>query len=166
MDIDHNILVTYFKYLADNYILLKGFFRMDLTEIQGAFRSKADFPCMVLESHEGDLGKSSKQSTVNDRTFAFTIYTKPKKADYDNQNEKLALAEQIGLAIIARMKHDATVKDHLIYNKFLVADVSYAKVGPVFNEQLYGYRFIGSIAGAEPLKYNKEDWLDNPDKCE
>lgn len=166
MDVNHLIIVDYFQALAANHKAINGFFRMDLTEIQGAFRSSAKFPCLVLESHEGDLSGSSYQSTTNDRTFAFTIYTKPKAGDFMQQNQYLSEAEQLGLSVIARMKHDATLPAHFTYNKFKVETVSYAKVGPVFNERLYGYRFIGSIAGAEPLKYDPVDWDDNPTKCE
>lgn len=165
MDINHKIITDYFEYLAANHKSIASYFRMDLTEIQGAFRSTANVPCLVLESHEGDLSASSRQQTVNDRTFAFTIYTKPRHGDYDEQNQKLSDAETIGLSIIARMKHDATLPAHFLYNKFLVETVSYAKVGPVFNERLYGYRFVGSIMGNEPLKVDVNDWLDAPVLC-
>ncbi len=163
---DHNIIVTYFESLADNHRLVNGFFRMDLTEIQSSFRSKVEFPALVLESHEGDLSNSSLQATVNDRTFAFTIYLKPKQRDYPGQNDSLTIAEQIGLSMIARMKHDASLPEHFLFNKFKVNTVSYAKVGPVFNEHLYGYRFVGSIMGSEPLKVKPDDWLDTPVICE
>lgn len=165
MDINHSILVTYFKYLADNLKDINGFFRMDLTEIQSSFRSKIEFPALVLESHEGNFEASNVQSTVNDRTFAFTIYLKPLKSDYDDQNQKLSSAETIGLKVIARMKHDATLPNHFLYNRFKVNTVSYAKVGPVFNEQLYGYRFVGSILGTEPLIVVPSDWEDLPEIC-
>tara|TARA_R110002167_G_scaffold364968_1_gene588357 strand:+ start:12772 stop:13272 length:501 start_codon:yes stop_codon:yes gene_type:complete len=166
MDIDHNIIVEYFKSLSENHKRINSFFRMDLTEIMSSFRSTAEFPCLVLESHEGDLSDSTVQSTVNDRTFAFTIYEKPGKYDYDDQNVRLADTENLGLSVIARMKHDATLPDHFLYNKFKVNTVTYTKVGPVFNEHLYGYRFVGSIYGNEPLNYDPLDWSDNPDKCE
>ncbi|HEA19953.1 hypothetical protein LCGC14_1807380 [marine sediment metagenome] len=165
MQIDHKVITDYFQYLATKHKKIAGYFRMDLTEIQGAFRGTAEIPCLVLESHEGDLSGSSRQQTVNDRTFAFTIYTKPRHGDYDEQNQRLADSETIGLSVIARMKHDATLPVHFLYNKFQVETVSYAKVGPVFNEHLYGYRFVGSIMGNEPLKVNVDDWLDGPEIC-
>lgn len=163
--VTHTIIVDYFASLAQNLKSLEGFFRMDLTEIQGAFRSKAKLPCLVLESHEGDFSESNVLSSVNARTFAFTIYDKHKKGDYDDQNIILNSAEETGLKIIARMKHDASLPDHFLYNRFKVEDVKYSKVGPVFNERLYGYRFVGEIKGNEPLKVNPEDWEDSPTIC-
>ncbi|MGB5821463.1 MAG: hypothetical protein WBG90_18415 [Saonia sp.] len=163
--VSHAIIVGYFTDLANNLIALNDFFRMDLTEIQGAFRSKADLPCLVLESHEGDFSDSNVQSSVNARTFAFTVYDKPGKGDYDDQNTKLNSAEEIGLKIIARMKHDSSLPDHFLYNRFKVEDINYSKVGPVFNERLYGYRFVGEIKGNEPLRVDPADWLDGPSIC-
>lgn len=165
MTLNHLILVNYFSQLATNLKDIKSFFRMDLTEIQGAFRSTATFPCMVTESHEGDFGSSNPMSSINNITFAFTIYTKPLKADYQDQNTQLATAEEIGLKILARMRHDAATPGHILYNKFLIENVTYAKVGPIFTEQLYGYRFMGTIKGTEPLIVNPADWNDSPTIC-
>lgn len=165
MAVNHQTLVDYFSNIADTLNDINGFFRMDLTEIQGAFRSTVEFPCLVIESHDGDFGNSNVMQSVNNRTFAFTVYTNPEYQDYDDQNLKLASAEDIGIKILARMRHDATVKNHILHNKFKVETVTYAKVGPIFNEQLYGYRFIGGIQLTEPLTVNPADWSDNPTIC-
>jgi hypothetical protein len=165
MILNHTTLTNYFSTLATNLKDISSFFRMDMVEIQGAFRSSATFPCMVSESHEGNFNNSNAMQSVNTITFAFTIFTKPAKADFDDQNTKLGDAEDIGLKIIARMRHDAATPSHLLYNKFKVTNVQYAKVGPTFNEQLYGYRFIGTIQGHEPLVVNPDDWNDAPTIC-
>ncbi|WP_421811747.1 hypothetical protein [Flagellimonas sp.] len=164
-DINHLILVNYFKGLAENHSDIQGFFRMDLTEIMGSFRNSAPFPCLVMESHDGDFGESNVQSTVNTRGFAFTIYTNPDRKDYEDQNEKLSESEVIGLQVISRMKHDASVEGHFLFNKFKVSSVKYGKVGPVFSEKLYGYRFEGEIMGSEPLVFDTSIWSDDPTKC-
>lgn len=163
--ISHQIIVDYFRSIAENLKDLNGFFRMDLTEIEHSFRSNAQFKCLVLESHEGNFEDSTMQSNVNDRTFAFTIYDHPKNMDYDDQNQKLSECESVGLKVIARMRHDASLPGHFLYGKFNVGTVTYAKVGPVFAERLYGYRFIGSIKGVESLKVDPSDWTDDPLVC-
>lgn len=165
MNLNHTTLTNYFQQLATNLKDINSFFRMDMVEIQGAFRSTATFPCMVSESHEGNFNNSTIMQSVNTITFAFTIFTKPAKADFDDQNLKLGDAETIGLKIIARMRHDATIPNHILYNKFKVETLQYAKIGPTFNEQLYGYRFIGTIRGHEPLVVNPADWNDVPSIC-
>jgi len=164
--INHSVLVAYFKYLADNLIGVNDFFRMNLMEIQGAFRSTAKFPCLVIEAHDGDYSGSNVMQSVNDRTFAFTVYAKPKKDDFDDQDTQLTLSEILGKKILARMRHDATLSSHFLYNHFKASNVSYSKVGPIFNEKLYGYRFVGSITAPEPLIVNPADWEDSPVICE
>jgi len=165
MIINHQQLVNYFSQLASNLNDINSFFRMDLTEIMGSFRSSAEFPCMVIESHEGDFGDSNRMQSVYNITWAFTIYTKPLKADYTDQNLKLSTAEEIGIKLLARMRHDATLPSHILYNRFKIENVTCAKVGPVFNEQLYGYRFLGSIKVHQPLTVNTDDWADSPTPC-
>lgn len=161
----HAIIVNYFSNIADTLIDLKSFYRMDLTEIQGAFRNNKVTPTLVLESHEADLGDSNVMQTVKNISFAFTIYILPKTGDYDDQNAKLDESEIIGLKVIARMRHDATIPGHFLYNKFKSAEVNYSKVGPVFNEELYGFRFSGNIKAPDPLIVNPTDWTDNPTIC-
>lgn len=165
MAVNHQTILDYFSNIAETLNDLNGFFRMDLTEIQGSFRSNTKFPCMVLESHEGDFGDSNVMQSVNNRTIAFTIYTKPEHQNYTDQNTKLATAEEIGLKILARMRHDAATPGNILYNNFKIETITYAKVGPVFNEQLYGYRFIGSIKTHKALTINPNDWSDNPTTC-
>jgi len=165
-EINHSVLDAYFKQIAANFKGIKDYFRMDLTEIQGAFRSSADFPCLLAESHDGDLGDSSIQQTINNRTFAFTVYFKPEKDDYDDQNLKLTQSEIFGFKIIARMKHDATIKGHFLHNHFKAETVKNHKVGPIFKEKLYGYRFTGEIKAHQPLIVDPNDWEDTPTICQ
>lgn len=163
--ISHSIIIEYFETTQQNLNGLEDFFRMDLAEIKGAFRSDADLPCLVVESHESDFDKSKHHQTVNDRTFAFTIYYNPENGNFDEQNEMLDASEVMGLKVIARMKHDAANKTHFLFNKFKVSSVRSHKVGPVFNEKLYGYRFTGEILDNDALIINPEDWLDINEVC-
>jgi len=163
--INHSYIVSYFKKLATDFIPIKDFFRMDLTEINGAFRSSAEFPCMVLEVIEGDLNDSNIMNSVVSRSWAFTIYTNPANDDYEEQNEKLNLSEELGLKILARLRHDNILRDHKLYNTFKVEDVTYNKVGPIFSERLYGYRFSGTFTKNNPLKVDVNDWKTDPNLC-
>ena len=139
----------------------KSFFRMDLMEITGAFRSGINFPAMTVESPDIEADGSINNSVIG-RVFAFTVYVNPTQGDFDGQNSKLDQAERIGWKLIARMRHDARDPNHFLYNKFQVNEVRATKVGPIFTEQLHGYRFTGTIKGTESLKVDPADWSDNP----
>lgn len=138
---------------------------MDLAEITGAFRSGITFPAMVVESPEGDLNGSSIHNSVIQRTGAFTVYKKPTKGNFQQQNEYLDDCEKLGLKIVARMRLDNANPDHAMYQRFDIPGISWIKVGPIFNENLYGYRFTYPIKGSEPLTVNPADWQDLDSVC-
>jgi hypothetical protein len=163
--ISHSVIINYYQQLQQNLIGLEDFFRMDLTEIQGSFRSDANFPCLTVESHESDLGKSQFNQSVNDRSFAFTVFYNPENGNYDEQNQMLDASEAMGFKIIARMRYDATQKNHFLFNRFKAETVKTQKIGPLFNEQLYGYRFTGEITGPQPVILDADDWLDIDAVC-
>ena len=81
------------------------------------------------------------------------------------QNEMLDQCERLGLKIIARMRYDARQPGHLLHNRFKVSSVKWMKVGPLFTEELYGYRFTVEIEGGESLKVQADDWADIDTVC-
>ena len=103
--------------------------------------------------------------SINDRNFAFTIFTNPANDDYDEQNAFLALSEELGFKIIARIKHDSNQQNHLLTRAFKVSSVKSSKVGPITSQELYGYRFTGAFVKHRPLIVDPKDWLDAPEVC-
>lgn len=163
----HKPLLDYFENINSNLKDFpdKSFFRMDIEEIFGAFRRGINMPAMSVESPEGEATKSSPSNNFIGRTFAFNIMAMPKKGDFEEQNRIIDQCEQIGWKIIARMRFDNTDPKSLIYNKFKVSSVRFHKIGPLFNEELYGYRFTGEIGSSESLQVNKDDWEDLDRDC-
>lgn len=163
----HAVIIDYFRQL--NAALVDfgqaSFFRMDLTEIEGGFRTNISFPAMAVESPDLDGQDSAPTNSVIGRAFFFTIYMNPKRKDYDAQDTAIDLCERIGWKIIARMRKDSFDPTHFLYNKFKVSSVSAIRVGPVFTEHLYGYRFGGIISGEESLKVDPADWTDIDSIC-
>lgn len=158
----HKPIIDYFEQINLKLIHFPetSFFRMDLMEITGAFRSGINFPALAVESPDGDAEGSSTNSSVSGRMFAFTVYHRPTRGNFQEQNELLDECERIGLKIVARMRHDARIPTHPLYNKFSAETAKWMKVGPIFNEELHGYRFTGMIKGEESLKIDAADWSD------
>lgn len=163
----HASIINYFKEINQNLIDFpeSSFFRMDLSEINGAFRSGIEFPALGIESPDLDTDGSSPNSSVIGRTFAFTVYVNPQQGNYNQQNLDLDLAERIGWKIISRMRHDSRNPDSFLYGKFDTSTVSAIKIGPLFTALLYGYRFTGTIRGTESLKLDAADWNDIDLSC-
>lgn len=153
---------AYFKNLATSHKQIHGFFRMNLSEIQGYFRKGIELPALVLESYDGGIG-GSKISTDINRGFAFTIYLKPAANNFDAEDEKLSIAERIGLEIIARMHLDSFNPESLLFNQFDKNTVEYHKVGPIFTEGFFGFRFFGEFKGLHSLKVDPNIWKDLED---
>lgn len=163
--ITHQDIVNYMRSLADNHLDIKDFFRMDVTEIQGAFRAGIDFPCLALESLEGDFSGSSTGNSIDNQSFAFTMLTAPVIGDFKEQNIMLDQSQIIGKELIARMRHDARVKGHLLHKAFYVSGVNYHKVGPLFLEHLYGYRFVVELRYKTELIVDVGVWKDLDSVC-
>ncbi|TXK73961.1 hypothetical protein [Mesonia sp. HuA40] len=163
----HKPIIDYLENLNKQLVDFQedSFFRVDLDELFGAFRSGISLPCMTVESPEADAANSTVSASAIARHPAFTILQAPQNGNFAEQNTMLDQCEQIGLKIIARMRLDASNPETIIYNKFKANSVKYVKVGPIFNEQLYGYRFSFTLEDNEPLKVDAADWLDLQTTC-
>ena len=162
MEPTHKPIIDYFENIN---LQLKdfpqnSFFRMDLEEIAGAIRSGINFPALAVESPDGDGQNSVEQNSVIGRMFAYTVYMNPEMGNFQEQNEMIDLCERIGKKILARMRYDARIEGHFLNNRFKVSSTKWIKVGPIFTERLYGYRFTGIIEGNEPLIIDAADWAD------
>jgi hypothetical protein len=152
----HAQYIQYFEDIAvEHYLIqhnpdagLKAFFRIDIDELlEGLPGKKISFPCMLLESFTGEYEAQDNffDNPYDKKTCAFTILYKTKQNDYDDQNEKLDKALQIGHDIIARILHD--MKKKVLWpdgtqkiTLFYPASTVYQKVGPIADNE-YGYRF-------------------------
>ena len=166
-DPTHGEIVKYFKNLNSqlNDFPENSFFRQDLQEIFGAFRSGINFPCLALESPEIDGQDSNEQNSVLGRMVAFVVYMNPQQNDFDQQNDYLDQCEKIGKKILARMRYDSNIPGNLLYRKFKLITMKGVMVGPLYTEHLYGYRFAVMISGNEPLKVDPADWKDIDSVC-
>ena len=168
MNLSHIELVNYCKNLVAQsiHIEAENFFRMDITEIQGAMRTAIGYPCFALESHDGDFEGSTASNSIENKRFAFTIFKNPTFGDFDEQNLFLDDCEIIGKKFLARMRYDARQKTSPLFNAFTVKDVYYQKVGPIYTDHLYGYRFQIELKPTKvDLKTLPADWNDITTIC-
>ncbi len=164
-NITHNDLVSYLETLCIQYKDTLDFYRMDITEIQGKMRSGIEYPCMAMESHEIDFSGSKPFNSIINKTFAFSILHHPEKKNYDQQNDYLDRCEKIGLDIISRIRYDEKKANHFL-NKTLEYDsIRAGKVGPIYSDHLYGYRFEITLKLKSNLKIDPNHWKDIDTVC-
>lgn len=150
---------------ASTDIATEDFFRVDLTEIQGAMRTGIASPCLLLESHEGNFENSKTNNSVETKTFAFLILKNPTQGNFNEQNQYLDDAEIIGKKFLARMRYHSTQPDHILYNMFDLSLCNYHKVGPLFLGW-YGYRFQVTLKPKKiSLKVDPADFTDIESAC-
>lgn len=154
----HNNLLDYFKNLVTLNADLKSFYRLDITEIQGAMRNGIEYPALAIESHEIAFTGSTANNSLKDVSFAFTILHKPEQQSFDQENNALNLCEEIGTEILKRLRYDAVTPNSPLYQAFELSTITGHKVGPIYVDQLFGYRF------EIPLKPKKIDMKITPDK--
>jgi hypothetical protein len=142
-----------------------NFFRLDITEIQGAMRTGIASPCLALESHQGNFENSKLNNSIESKTFAFMVIKKAIQGNFNEQNQFLDDCEVIGKKILARMRYHSTDINSILYNTFDLSLCNYHKVGPVFLSW-YGYRFEVTLKPKKiDLKVNPGDFSDITTAC-
>ncbi|EKF56248.1 hypothetical protein I215_01958 [Galbibacter marinus] len=166
MNITHKQIVDYMKGLHDNNTSTKSFYRFNISEIQGSIRSNIDYPCIALESPEGDFSGSRSNNSLDNKLFAFSILDKPVQGDYSDEDIKLDNCERIGKKFLSRMRYDSRIQNSLVFNLFHLSDTQYHKVGPIFTDRLYGYRFEIKLSNSKiDMLIDPEDWTDLDSRC-
>jgi hypothetical protein len=163
------IITDYLLNLGAQHIDIGDAFRFNQLELAGSLKNSTKLSVMLVDSIE------TKADDTNNKTFhnnycAFTVLGKPgvstaKIDSYDAQNEVLQHCQQICFEIAARIKHDATETDldgslKWMYGTLERGSFHYFKVGPVFAEQLYGYRCEFTLKPYENYKVDTTKWND------
>ena len=168
MNISHQTIIGYLQNLVDQHtdIRIEDFYRMDISEILGAMKTSIQYPCFALESHEGNFDSSSAMNSLENKIFAFSILKKPEYGNFEDQNTALDDCELIGKQFLARMRYDSAQETSLLHKLFSLGNVNYHKVGPLYTDHLYGYRFeISLLPDKTSMKVTPENWTDIDEVC-
>ena len=93
-------------------------------------------------------------------------FSKPKKGDFDDENIKLDNCELIGKQFLKRMRLDSLTNGSAIYRAFDLEKVSYHKVGPLYTDHLYGYRFEVPLNAIKVnMQPDPDNWSDIDTIC-
>ena len=155
--------------LGENHVDINSVYRYNRLELSGAFRKGAPLSAMLIDSIETFVTNPNARN-FNQNNCAFTILGKEgvstaKMDSYTQQNEVLEHTQEIAFEVAARIKDAALNTDLNGPLKWLYGNVEqdsfhFYKVGPVFTEQLYGYRCEFSIKQKQPYQPNPDKWTD------
>ena len=164
--IHYDEIIQYFDNLVTQSTQIQDFFRFDITEIQGALRAGIQFPCLALEAPQGSFQGSSPANSVVTQTLAFTIYIKPENDSQNAQNDALVSSQAWGLSVVKRLRYDSADSSSPWYNIIDLASIDFFKVGPIFSDRLFGYRFEIELKPQKiDMKVEPAFWSDVSDPC-
>jgi len=159
----HSEIVKFNEDIATAHVDIKGFYRFDMNEIIGQFRSGVSTPAFLLESHSSDLESQTKMvSNFNSRKISFLLLDFAGKAgNFDKQNEVLDRLENIALDIISYLVTQNKTNGSWLFGMFDINSVKIEKVGPIF-DNMYGWNVLYELKNHEPMVLNPEKWNFEP----
>lgn len=157
--VTHKPLVNFHRGIAVAHKGINGFYRFNWNEINGQFRSGIGTPALLLESHSSELESLTKGKTnFNNRSVSFLLLDFAGKVnDFDGEDDVLDNTENIILDILAYLKKLSEDKDSWLYGLYDPNNVSYEKVGPIF-DNMFGWNVIYTLKNHEKMCYDPERW--------
>lgn len=152
--------ISYFQTAAENHKQIKHsatekhFFRLNIEELITGLRSEMNYPCLVLESHEGTLSDAKSDNVRDNLTGAFMILENVDTGDFDDETTKLDKCQKIGFDIISKMWKDRKIR---YLSGFDPESVTYQKVDFKTNHAS-GYRFTFVINDLAAIQFNPNNW--------
>jgi hypothetical protein len=162
-------IVGYLEQLAENHVQVNDHYRWNVHEVEGSLRSGVELPVLFVDPVEvkpsGDAAK-----TFHANITAFTVLGKPNNNtgeldSYAAQNAVLDYCQQICFDIEERIINDAAIpridgEKNWLYGLVDKSSFNIIKVGPLFTDQLYGYRCELTLKNQVPLMIDNSKWKD------
>jgi hypothetical protein len=159
----HSEIVELHKSIALMHVDIKGFYRFDMNEIIGQFRSGVPTPALLLESHSSNLESQTKMvSNFNSRNISFLLLDfAGKVGNFDKQNEVLDRLENIALDIVSYLVTQNKTNGDWLFGMFDINSVKIEKVGPIF-DNMYGWNVLYTLKNHESMIFDATKWNFNP----
>lgn len=155
----HSQVVSFHKGISTAYKGINGFYRFNISEITGQFRSGIKTPALLLESHSNQLESQTKMvSNFNAKSISFIVIDFAGKAgEFDKQELVLDQTENIALDIISFLVYQHKLNGSWLFGMFDINSVKIEKVGPIF-DNMYGWNVIYTLKNPEPMTFDPEKW--------
>lgn len=158
-------LTTYFEFLGLKHKLINStiVFNERKFNQEYASRNGLQYPALIFDPYKSYLSGNA-QRTFNNRSFEFSVMIKVENSSADALKRARNMAEEIGLQLIARIKHDSNTCSNLdwLYQNFDANNVNYepANYDNTNGDLVTGMDFSFSLKNKQSLKMNPSLWLD------
>ena len=151
---------TYFEEIANRHPAIKSFYEIDEDEIISGIRGKVKYPCFFLEFPEPGGFDNSTNIDVR-QPSGLAILSPVKAGDFAKRREVLVSHEIILLDVVSRMRKDR-IEGNIWFD---MNQTRWSKVGPMFVDNLYGWRLDFTVQRWLDINYYEEQWENyNEDK--
>ncbi|MGB0867976.1 MAG: hypothetical protein ACPGSD_00140 [Flavobacteriales bacterium] len=159
----YNMLEYYFRNLSQKHSLINSFSGFTDAEFDYVVSKKHTnkYPMMALSDYSFKL-TGNKQRAFSERVIEFSIGVKLKDRSVESVKAAEALAEEIGLQIISRIKQDSEIcKDiNWLYENFDVNTVKAQALDKNTKDGIRGMSFSFELRHRQPLIVNNDIWED------
>lgn len=162
-------IVDFLTNLGAQHTNIGDVFRWNKLQLAGNLKTNINLSAMLIDSVE-TLVNNPNHKAMHGNQCAFTILGKNGVStaqidSYDKQNEVLDHCQAVAFEMAARIIKEATETDlqgslKWLYGNVELASFHFYKVGPVFTDQLYGYRCEFTIKAKEDYTVDVAKWAD------
>lgn len=153
----HGVIRDYFKQIATEHKLIKGFATFNLNQAREQLRSGLDTPILLLESASSELD-GGKTSTFNIRTISFLIMEHVPPLNFEEEDNIKERSEQYTLDILSRIQRDAQNPAHWLFGLFDKTTVVSDTPPEYLFGDMMGYNTRLELKNHEPLCFEPEKW--------
>jgi len=162
MILTYDILDEYFRSVATTFRLINsfsGFTDLEFDQVISE-KKKNKYPMMTLSPYRFELS-GNKQRAFSNKKLVFAIGIKLKQNTVSEHKKAEAMAEEIGLQVIARIKKDSKNKNVAwLYENFDVNSVKAESLGFDTRDGIKGMEFSFEFLNRQPLVVQKHLWID------
>jgi hypothetical protein len=158
-------IVTLLTSLGTNHTDINDVFRWNRLELAGALRRGADKTIMLIDAVEIDSDSPANNSVHHNKCSFFILGKQGVKTDkvdsYAAQNEVLEHCLLTAFECAARLVLEANdPANKWLYGNIEKGSFTYTKVGPLFTNNLFGYRCQFTIKSMEKYQVDSAKWTD------
>lgn len=164
---DFTTIKDYLESLGNLHVDINKVVRWNLAELNGQMRTNNQESIMLIDAPQINSEASERNVHVHD--CAFTILGKPGVSapridDYEKQNEIIQHCQNICFEVASRIQVDSYKSEDAslkwLYAGLQKQSFQYFKVGPIFTNNLYGYRCQFEITTREVYTIDPLKWSD------
>lgn len=157
--IDPVKLLAFHQEIVTKHKNINGFYRFNLNEIEGQFRSGIETPALLMMSQSNALSSNTnKVANFNTHNMSILILDfAGAPNDFDKENEVLNETYYLAMDVVSYLVQQNKNPNSFLHMLFDVDTVRIEKVGPIF-DNMFGWNLLYDLKNHEPFCFEVDKW--------